>query len=453
MAVANTIRLYLEKKGISHEVLELQPFSSLLQAADALGGEGVVVKAAVLKDELGLLLAVLPVTCSLDVEALSRSLHRPLALASEAQIADVFRDCEARFVPPLGDAYAVRTIFHEGLLAPDTLYFAAGDNAHLVRVRNKDFQQLLAHAWLADGFARPLANGGAEGEGGGQFADLRQRLKNLEQLPALPIMARRILELRSDPAADAEKLARIVELDPSLAAQVMRYAASPFFAYQGKVDSLRTAISRVLGYDVVMNLSLGIATAKPFKIPALGPLGLNPFWRHATYSAALAQALAREMPRELRPTLGMSYLSGLLHNVGHLLLGHLFKREFFMLTNALAARPDVPVQQLEREILGVDHTQLGAWLMEAWELPPEIIVAVREHHDPRYCGPHAVYARLVQVTDCMLKGHGMGDGDSTEAPLATLRALGLDELRALMVMNRVLEGCEGLNLMAQGLAA
>lgn len=452
MAVANTIKLYLEKKRIPHEVQEWPPFSSLSDAADTLAPQAVV-KTAVLKDELGLLLAVLPAHHSLDLEALSRLLHRPLALASEACIAEVFHDCAPGFVPPLGDAYAVRTILDEGLAVPEALYFAAGDPTHLIRVDGKDFQQLLAHAWLAGGFTRvkrALHGGGAGTE---QLADLRQRLNELEQLPALPMMAQRILQLRADPQADAEKLARVVELDPSLAAQVMRYAASPFFAYQGKVDSLRTAISRVLGYEVVMNLALGIATARPFKIPTMGPLGLNPFWRHATYSAALVQALAREMPRELRPTLGLSYLAGLLHNVGHLLLGHLFKREFFLLSDALASRPAVSITALERDLLSVDHTQLGAWLMEAWGLPDEIVVAVREHHDPAYSGVHSTYARLIYIADCMLKGHGMGDGEAVEPPLDALRALGLDELRVLLVMNRVLEGCEGLNLMAQGLAA
>jgi HD-like signal output (HDOD) protein len=266
-------------------------------------------------------------------------------------------------------------------------------------------------------------------------------------------MTQKITELRMNPNANAQMLAKIVELDPSLAAQVLRYARSPFFSYQGKIDSLDTAISRVLGFEMVMNLALGIATAQPFKIPAIGPLGLNAFWRHATYSAALVQALSRELPQAMRPPAGLSYLAGLLHNFGYLLVGHLFKREFCILNNLISDNDDIPVSEHERAVLGIGHGELGAWLLEKWGLPEEIIVAVREHHHEEYDGPHAVYPRLVMLADHMLKDLDMGDAPSNELPPRLLDTLGITELQTVMVMGRILAGVTDLNVMAKALAA
>lgn len=464
MAIADKVKSYLDKRHILYEVHELPPFISLLQAAEAgkIPPESIA-KAVLLKDELGLVLVVLPATHSVDSDALSKLLYRKVELADEALIKSAFPDCLPRFIAPLGEAYSVRTIVDDSLVGAAKVYFSAGDATRLIQVSGKEFFSLLNNAWLAGNFARPIASRGglqqssvttvADRAASDAEGEIRKRLQQITDLPAMPQMARKIIELRADPHANTEKLSKIVELDPSLAAQVIRYARSPFFSYQGKIDSIQTAISRVLGFEMVMNLALGIATAHPFKIPAIGPFGLNAFWRHATYSAALVQALGRELPRSLRPPAGLSYLAGLLHNFGYLLLGQLFKREFFILSNLVSDHPAVPIVEHELSVLNMDHGELGAWLLEKWNLPEEIIAAVRQHHNEDYDGPNAVYPRLVLIADRMLKGLGIGDAPVNELPSHILEALGLKEIQTVMVMGRILEGVEGLNIMAKSLAA
>lgn len=448
MPIAEKIKQFLDRRRIIYDVRELPPFTSLSEAARlAQISAAALVKTTVLKDDVGLVLVVTPLTHGLNVDALSKLLHRRMELADEPPIKQAFSDCVPGFIPPFAEAYGVRTIVDEALAAYDELYLSGGDASHLIRVSGKDFFSLLNNAWLARDFSRPLAEFGV-----GAQLNLKQRIQSLKELPPMPEMARRIFALRADPSADANKLAKLVEMDPSLAAQVVRYARSPFFGYRGNVDSVHAAISRVLGFEMVMNLVLGIAAAQPFKMPALGPLGLNAFWRHATYSAALVQALGRELPSAVRPPAGLSYLAGLLHNVGHLLLGHLFKREFCVLNSAVSDHPLVPVTDQETALLGVQHGEMGAWLMESWNMPPQVIVAVREHHNEQYRGEHAVYAQLVLLADRMLKEHGIGDASSYALPADTLAALGLEELQAVMVMQRILEGCEELNALARTLA-
>jgi len=464
MAIAERVKSYLDKRRILYDVHEYVSFMSLLQAAE-LGGISPesIAKGVVLKDELGLLLVILPATHAVEADALSKILHRKVELADEEQIKVAFPGCLPRFVAPIGEAYGVRTIVDDSLVGAATVYFSAGDASCLIEISGKDFFGLLGNVRLARDFASPVMGDKAPDQPDAAtdsdktapeaMSEIKRRVQQVKDLPALPQMAQKIIELRMDPNANVEMLAKVVELDPSLAAQVIRYARSPFFSYQGKIDSIHTAISRVLGFEMVMNLALGIATAQPFKIPSIGPLGLNAFWRHATYSATLVQALSRELPPSSRPSAGLSYLAGLLHNFGHLLLGHLFKREYCILSNLVSDHPDVPLIDHEHAALGIEHGELGAWLLEQWNMPEEIIVAVREHHHEDYDGPHAVYSRMVLIADRMLSGLDMGDATTNELPAPLLDALGLKEIQTVMVMGRILEGMTDLNAMARALAS
>jgi HD-like signal output (HDOD) protein len=280
--------------------------------------------------------------------------------------------------------------------------------------------------------------------------DIRNRIRRVEKLPPMPEMTRKILRLSANPDADVKELVEIVELDPSLAAQVMRYAASPLFAYQGKIESVHTAITRVLGYNTVLNLALGATAARSFRIPRNVPLGLDAFWRHAIYSAALVQALSSAVPKDVRPPAGMAYLAGLLHNFGHLLLGHMFKQEFLILNKYVARYPDKPIEIIEERVLGTHHGAIGAWLMEAWQLPEEIIIGIREHHNANYQEIHAVYPQLIFLADRLLKAYGIGDVCDAAVPAAIYDSLGVGEYQAAAITNRVMEGAEGLDLMARG---
>ncbi len=283
--------------------------------------------------------------------------------------------------------------------------------------------------------------------------NIKARIAKLDRLPVMPKMAQEVIQLSANPEGSISDLVKIVEMDPSLAAQVMRYASSPFFSYRGKVDSVQTAVSRVLGYSMVMNLALGVATARPFKLPKNVPLNIDGFWRHAIFSAALTQALSSELADDIRPPAGLAYLAGLLHNFGHILVGHLFRKEFLILNKFIIAEPEKELVEIEKQVFGYEHGQIGAWLMDVWQLPEELIVATREHNNLNYHGQHAVYPQLVALSDRLLKEYDIGDAPNSSIPQSLLQSLEIGDYQARMVVNRVMEGCEGLDTMARQLAS
>ncbi|MDY6978577.1 MAG: HDOD domain-containing protein [Pseudomonadota bacterium] len=280
---------------------------------------------------------------------------------------------------------------------------------------------------------------------------IADKVDQIDQLPAIPELALRILKLRDDPDATVEQLVDIIMLDPSLAAQVIRYANSPLFGQRGQVKTLDDAIFRVLGFETVMYLAIGSAMAKAFSFPDSGKLGVNHFWRSATYSAALMQNVSQQVDRAQKLQPGIAYLCGLMHNIGFLVLAQLFPKNYHWLNNALNADDAEPVIALEEQLLGINHTRLGVRLMEEWQMPGEIQAVVGHHHNLNYQGEFADYVWLTQVTDQLLKQHDLSDADSGELASTLYQRLGLSEDELKNALDDVLQSADVLDAMVHSL--
>lgn len=280
--------------------------------------------------------------------------------------------------------------------------------------------------------------------------DLRTRIEHMTEFPAMPELARKILALGRQ--SDPRDLAAIIELDPGVAGLVIRYATSPFFAYGGKIHSIRDAIGRVLGVQRALDIALGAATGKAFKGPLEGPLGRNAVWLHAVYGAALMQALAeRAEPAEGTVAPGLAYLCGLVHNIGFLLLGHMYPADIHALNQAVQADGEAAVTVLERKLFWTDHAQFGSWLMRKWNMPPEVITVVHQHHNALYQGEHANYVRLTLLADRLIQRLEIGDVRQLDLPAAAMTELGMDEETLLTVFQRLLDARADLDQLAEGL--
>jgi HD-like signal output (HDOD) protein/prolyl-tRNA editing enzyme YbaK/EbsC (Cys-tRNA(Pro) deacylase) len=476
----NSVEELLQREGVKYWAVPHELTGSLEQAAKSAGiPMSRVARAVVLNDDRGVVLAILPLTHLIDFGQLKQTLGRDLKPGSAKSANSSFYDREPRSVPPIAIGYNYEVIIEDSLRDFSTVYFEPGSHDILLRVHGDGFVQLQGSAarWMPfaqaqeqlvsevslDNTGEMVVPDGLDDVGTlAPLADVKDEVQQIYDLPVMPQMAQSLLKLQSNPDAEISELARVVELDPSLAAQVVRYARSPFFGFRGKIETIHDAITRVLGFDMVMHMALGIAAGQAFRNPPDGPLGLVQFWRHATYSAALSQALVPHIGADEPPKPGLAYLTGLLHNFGYLLLGHMFQPQFFVLNKLVESNPNIPVTTLEAQVLGASklkerfdrgHADMGAWLMEAWSMPGEVVVAMREHHNPHYRDEHAVYANLTLATDHLLKRFHVGDADSSELPESIFQALQLDPTKAIQIAERVIDECQQLDAMARTLAA
>ena len=232
--------------------------------------------------------------------------------------------------------------------------------------------------------------------------------------------------------ATARELGELIEFDPSLTAQIMRYARSALFNYPGQINSVQEAVTRVLGFDRVAHIALGIASVRAFEVPRQGMLGMDQFWRHSLYNAFVCQRMAPKCHSDK----GLAYLCGLLHNFGLLLVGHLFAQEFDELNALREANPDASMHSLEQQVFGasndqqmlaVGHGAIGGILHRLWELPDPVVKAAGMHQQAGYHGEHEPYVLMVQLANGLLKERGIGDEFNPDDIVSLASSLGLSE--------------------------
>ncbi len=422
-----------------------------------------VARGVLLEDHLGVLLAVLPLNHSIDFAAVCRVTGREMQPAKTERAARIFTDCENGTVPPLGRPYKIGVIIDTALLELPQICFEPGDRRILVCMETGEFFRLHSKSQQAP-FSLPLdtlTNDSSLFVTSSNIDKLQQmrplgniadRVRTLKQLPAIPPLAAHLLSILKRGEATVAELSAVIAQNPTLAAQLVRHARSDLFNYQERAKSLDEAIN-VLGFDLALNMALGVTVSHHFHTASDGPLGLHAFWRHAVFSASLSEALARLLPTHLGVTPGTAYLAGLLHNIGFLVMGHMLQPEFYLLNRVADANPDVPITQVENRLLGIGHNHIGAWLMRSWQMPDEIVTTVREHHNEIHRGEHSTYVHLMIVVDCLLKSHGIGDGPSRSVPPGSLNHLDLDLRRAMALTERLIDEAEGLNGLANQLCA
>ncbi len=436
MPVASRVMQFLNRQGVAYQQLHHDRVGTLeaaIQAAQV--GQDSVAVAEILVDAKGVVMSITPLGRKMDLEQLNQMTRRNLQRIAQHQADRLFKDCEPGSHPPVAKAYGINAVCDESLFDKEQIYIQSGCHTTLLRFTQDSFHQMMSSAIkLSASACTAVANDESEVSATEISEDeVKLRLTKLYRLPPMPTVAAKILQTTQDIDASVDDLARIIEQDPSLAAQVLRQARSALYGYRGGINTIKEAVTRVLGFERVSQIALSIAASKAFDVPADGPLGLKAFWRHSLHCSLLAQRLAFHVP-EKRVEPGLAYLAGLLHNFGLLLLGHLFKPEFGMLNKLAASEPYTELAALEKQVLsmgsakelvGLGHGQLGAILLEQWKLPAEVCATAASHQDKDFEGEYQDYVALVQLANCLLKELEMGDDLMPDDPLVYTKRLGM----------------------------
>jgi putative nucleotidyltransferase with HDIG domain len=195
------------------------------------------------------------------------------------------------------------------------------------------------------------------------------------ELPALPGTLVAFMRAVSQEDASMRAVGELVLREPALAARILHVANSAAFRSAGSLRSIDQSL-QVLGVRVLRSVAACLAVQQAFgRMPVLAPEDLSGFWRHALFVAELAQAIAAATglaePEE-------AYLCGLLHDVGQLmLLGGMGSSYGAILVEA---GTEPALAALERAALETDHAEVGAWLVDQWQLPSFMADAIRFHH-------------------------------------------------------------------------
>ncbi|HEC15563.1 MAG TPA: HDOD domain-containing protein [Sedimenticola sp.] len=258
-------------------------------------------------------------------------------------------------------------------------------------------------------------------------AVFRRKILEVKHLPPLSVTANRLLEVTANPDAEIDEIAGIIGRDPGLSARILGLANAAYFASAQPVTTVREAIIRVLGLNMVKSLALSMAMCGSFKTGDCKAFDLEDYWRHALGCAVLSRMLALKAKPEPGPDPDSLYLCGLMHNLGLLVLAYVFPAPLSAALAEAKEAPDADVLMLEREHIGIDHIEAGEWLSHRWHLPEIVVHAIGSLNRDDYSGPFQNEVVIVSRAAHWVRRYLAGEGNGLQDDEALCRLQGLDK--------------------------
>jgi putative nucleotidyltransferase with HDIG domain len=236
-------------------------------------------------------------------------------------------------------------------------------------------------------------------------------------MPMLPALAADVMSLAIDPEVSIARIARVIAKDQVLATRVLRLANSAYCAPMQEITTVNDAIVR-MGTGPVRNVVLAVCFSSRLQGANIYGTQGRELVDHAIGTAYLARLVADRLNEDADE----AFMCGLLHDLGKLLLLKL-SRDFIKY-----GAPTPSAQEIE-QVYKDRHAEIGARLLQQWQLPQALEHPVRYHHNPDECPMHKSQATLAYVANKLAHRYGFGcDADPTdlsEDPICA--SVGLDD--------------------------
>ncbi len=214
------------------------------------------------------------------------------------------------------------------------------------------------------------------------------------------------------PQCNLNSIGDAIQKDPDLTARLLRLANSPFFGFANRLSTVAEAVS-LLGIQQIQDMIVASSVLEQFKGVPDNLVNKDSFWRHSLAVGLTARLLAME--RRL-PKPDKFFVAGLLHDVGRLVL-MLQAPESARAVFELYQRERILLRDAEKKILGFDHQQIAAELLQSWSYPAALVQAVAFHHTPD-SSVAKLEASVVHIADHLVNAMGIGSsGEQFVSPL------------------------------------
>ena len=212
---------------------------------------------------------------------------------------------------------------------------------------------------------------------------LRTLVSQLRTVPSLPSLYFRINEALANPDTSIEEVAAIVQQDPGMTAKILQLVNSAFFGIARRITSPVEAV-QFLGVGRLRSLVLSLHVFSCFDESKLNGFSIEKVWSHSIAAGMIAQKIAK-LEKIDRPTSDEIFVAAMLHDIGKVMLASSLPDLYQEAMTISRDRKVAPVEG-EREVFGVSHCEVGAYLLGLWGLPVTIVEAIALHHEPEKSG-------------------------------------------------------------------
>ncbi len=229
-------------------------------------------------------------------------------------------------------------------------------------------------------------------------------LQHVKEIPAIPDVVVKVMQLTRDPDVTAENLTRVISNDPGLTSNVLRLCNSSYYGLPRTVSSPTQAVM-YLGFHAVRNLVLTCSMSRLFD-PESVIYGYTQggLWEHAVSCALTSEMICKRVRLDIHDA---AFTAGLLQNIGKIIIGSAIKDTADTIID-LMTNEGLTELNAERQALGFSHEELGSLLADQWNFPEELVHSIRHHHNPEEAKSPTLLSSLVHIADSIVLGLNVG---------------------------------------------
>jgi HD-like signal output (HDOD) protein len=234
----------------------------------------------------------------------------------------------------------------------------------------------------------------------------RRVIENIENLPALPEIVTRLLEVVNAPDTSADDASRLIERDPALTSKVIRLANSAFYGMPRSVSSVSSAIV-ILGFNVIRSVVLSASIMKMFADPSKQTVNRDHFWKHSVITAIAAKELVRHLLSFKLYDPEGAFCAGILHDIGKLIFNEYLSADYREVCQ-YSRDHEMPLLDAETLMLGINHAEIGRILADKWALPLDLELSMVFHHYPDRSEEIVDFINIIHQADHIAHEAGAG---------------------------------------------
>jgi putative nucleotidyltransferase with HDIG domain len=228
---------------------------------------------------------------------------------------------------------------------------------------------------------------------------VESKIGEIQNLATLPTIAAEVMSMAESERSSMKEISKLIEKDMTIASKILKIANSPLYGYQRKIDTIQKALV-LLGLKEVYNIVVGISVYSTFvNVKQNNSFDREQFWNHSAGVARLARILSERFSIK---GAGTEFLAGLVHDVGKLVLDQYFPKEFSQVLQLMDEK-DISFYDAEQELFDINHAEIGALLLEGWNVPEIVVQTVRYHHAPELAKEYIEQSSIINIANDLEK--------------------------------------------------
>lgn len=209
---------------------------------------------------------------------------------------------------------------------------------------------------------------------------LKQLVSQMDTLPSLPNLYTKVMEELNSEDCSIQKVGEIISQDVGMTAKILQLVNSAFFGIRKNVNNPSLAVS-LLGIETVKALVLSVHVFSQFDSQKLRGINLDALWNHSMKVGTAARDICKKESAD-KQFIEEAFMAGMLHDAGKIILAANMPGDYTEVRER-AESEERTIHEVERDVLGATHAEVGAYLLGLWGLPDTIVEALAFHHSPR----------------------------------------------------------------------